>query len=82
MRARPEQAVRRVEPLRFSALDAKQPPLLDWRISLDRDASFAAPRHQIILDAAPCQVVANLVGRNVRAAGESPKLDHVQRRNC
>ena len=55
----------------------EHPPLLDWRISHDRDASFAAPRHQIILDAAPCQVVENLVGRNVRAAGESPKLDHV-----
>ena len=67
----------------FQRSMTKQPPLLDRRISHDRDASLAAPRQQIVLDAAPCQVVENLVGRNVRAAGESPKLDHVhRRRNC
>src|SRR5258708_18959835 len=55
----------------------EQPPLLDWRIGHDRDVSVAAPSHQIVLDAAPCQVIEDLVGRNVRAADEPPKLDHV-----
>src|ERR1700704_4898832 len=55
----------------------EQPPLLDWRRGHDRDVSVAAPRHQIVLDAAPCQVIEDLVSRNVRAADEPSKLDHV-----
>src|ERR1700704_6468877 len=55
----------------------EQAPLLGWRIGHDRDVSVAAPRHQIVLDAAPCQVIEDLVGRSVSAINESPKLDHV-----
>src|SRR5258706_9905397 len=55
----------------------EQSPLLDWRIGHDRDVSVMAPRHQIVLDAAPGQVIENLVGRYLRAAIEFPKLDHV-----
>src|SRR3981081_1133460 len=55
----------------------EQAPLLDWRIGHDRDVSVAAPRHQIVLDAAPCQVIEDLVGRSVSAISEAPKLYHV-----
>src|ERR1700687_2437584 len=55
----------------------EQPPLLDRRIGHDRDVSVTATRHQIVLDAAPGEVIENLVGRNFRAAVEAPKLDHV-----
>ena len=55
----------------------EQPPLLERRIGHDRDVSVTAPGHKIVLDAAPCEVIEYLVGRNFRAAGEPPKLDHV-----
>src|SRR4030088_2474234 len=55
----------------------EQPPLLDRRIGHDRDVSAAAPRHQIVLNATPREVIEYLIGRNLRAAVESPKLDHV-----
>src|SRR5258705_11569778 len=55
----------------------EQPPLLERRIGHDRDISVKAPGHQIVLDAAPCEIIENLVGRNLCAAVKSPKLDHV-----
>src|SRR5258707_11879576 len=55
----------------------EQPPLLERRVGHDRDISVKAPGHQIVLDAAQCEIIENLVGRNLCAAVKSPKLDHV-----
>src|SRR6266404_1174260 len=55
----------------------KQPSLLDRRVGHDWNVSLATPRHQIKLDAAPCQVVQHLISGNVRTALYLEKFDHV-----
>ena len=57
---------------------ADQPALLDRRVGHGRDAAFAAPGQQVVFDAAPGEVVEDLVGLYGAPAGKGRELLHVR----